>query len=102
MMPRMDQVDLKIEEMHCAACSTTVEKALLGVEGVDNASVAVATGRGTVKGANLDGASLASVATAAGYPTTVIDSGIDPSKMVTEIEQRQQKNTAAWRFSCVL
>ena len=102
MMPRMDQVDLKIEEMHCAACSATVEKALLGVEGVDNASVAVATGRGTVKGANLDGASLASIATAAGYPTTVIDSGIDPSKMVTEIEQRQQKNTAAWRRRAII
>lgn len=98
----MDQIDLKINEMNCAACSSSVEKALLSINGVDSVAVAFATGRGTVKGTNLDGEELARVATAAGYPATVEDAGIDPAKMATEIEQRQKKNASDWKRRAIL
>ncbi len=97
MMPAMDQVNLKIGEMNCTACSSSVEKALSGIDGVETVSVSFSTGRGTVTGTNLDGEALADVATAVGYPSTVEDAGIDPAKMATEIEQRQQKNASNWR-----
>jgi P-type Cu+ transporter len=102
MMWHMDQIDLKINEMNCAACSSSVEKALLSINGVDSVAVAFATGRGTVKGTNLDGEELARVATAAGYPATVEDAGIDPAKMATEIEQRQKKNASDWKRRAIL
>ncbi len=101
-MWHMDQIYLKINEMNCAACSSSVEKALLSINGVDSVAVAFATGRGTVKGTNLDGEELARVATAAGYPTTVKDEGIDPAKMATEIEQRQKKNASDWKRRAIL
>ena len=66
MMPAMDQVNLKIGEMNCTACSSSVEKALSGIDGVETVSVSFSTGRGTVTGTNLDGEALADVATAAG------------------------------------
>ncbi len=98
----MDHIDLKIGEVNCAACSSSVEKALLSVDGVESVAVAFATGRGTVTGTNLDGETLAQVATAAGYPTTVEDVGIDPAKMATEIEQRQKKNASDWKRRAIL
>ena len=102
MMPAMDQVNLKIGEMNCTACSSSVEKALSGIDGVETVSVSFSTGRGTVTGTNLDGEALAEVATAAGYPSTIEDAGIDPAKMATEIEQRQQKNAANWRHRALI
>jgi P-type Cu+ transporter len=102
MMPYMDQIDLKIGEMNCAACSSSVEKALLSINGVESASVAFATGRGTVTGKGLDGEALAAAVTAAGYPATVEDAGIDPAKMATEIEQRQKKNASNWKRRAIL
>jgi len=102
MMPAMDQVNLKIGEMNCTACSSSVEKALSGIDGVETVSVSFSTGRGTVTGTNLDGEALADVATAVGYPSTVEDAGIDPAKMATEIEQRQQKNASNWRHRALI
>jgi Cu+-exporting ATPase len=102
MMYHMDQIDLKIGEMNCAACSSSVEKALSSIDGVESVTVAFATGRGSVTGSNLDGEALAAVATAAGYPTTVEDAGIDPAKMATEIEQRQKKNASDWKRRAIL
>ena len=102
MMEIMDQIDLKIGEMNCAACSSSVEKALLKIDGVETVSVAFATGRGTVTGKDLDGNAIAAVATEAGYPSTVEDAGIDPAKMATEIEQRQKKNASNWKRRAII
>ena len=102
MMLAMDQIDLKIGEMNCAACSANVEKAISSIEGVETVSVAFATGRGIVTGANLNGDAIAAAATAAGYPSTVEDAGIDPAKMATEIEQRQKKHAADWKRRAIL
>ncbi|MDP6693358.1 MAG: heavy metal translocating P-type ATPase [Phycisphaerales bacterium] len=98
----MDQIDLKIDEMNCAACSSSVEKALSAVDGVETVSIAFATGRGTVTGKDLDGKALAALATSVGYPTTVEDAGIDPAKMATEIEQRQKKNASDWKRRAII
>jgi Cu+-exporting ATPase len=102
MMTFMEQVELKVGEMNCAACSSAVEKALKKAPGVHSASVAFATGRATVIGSTLDGDSLAQIATDAGYPSEVIDAGIDPAALATEIETRQQKNAADWKRRAII
>ncbi|HIB00640.1 MAG TPA: cadmium-translocating P-type ATPase [Phycisphaerales bacterium] len=98
----MDTIELKVDELNCAACSSAVEKALNSVDGVVSSSVAVATGRATISGNNLNGELLAKIATDAGYPSEVIDEGIDPSKLATEIETRQNKNASDWKRRAIL
>ena len=98
----MDTIELKVDELNCAACSSAVEKALNSVDGVVSSSVAVATGRATISGNNLNGELLAKIATDAGYPSEVIDEGIDPSKLATEIEARHNKNASDWKRRAIL
>jgi len=98
----MEQIDLKVDEMNCAACSAKVEKALKSVGGVESASVAFATGRATVTGSNLDGETLAEASTKVGYPAQVVDDGIDPAKLATEIETRQKKNASEWKRRAII
>ncbi len=98
----MDTIDLKVDELNCAACSSAVEKALNSIDGVVSSSVAVATGRATITGNNLNGELLAKIATDAGYPSEVIDEGIDPAKLATEIETRQNKNASDWKRRAIL
>ena len=98
----MEQIDLKVDEMSCAACSSKVEKALKNIDGVESASVGFATGRATVTGTNLDGEALAEASTHVGYPASVIDSGIDPSKLASEIETRQKKEALQWKKRAII
>jgi len=98
----MDTIELQVDELNCAACSAAVEKALNAVEGVESSAVAVATGRATISGTDLDGNLLAEIATKTGYPSRVIDEGIDPAKLATEIETRQKKNASDWRLRAIL
>jgi Cu+-exporting ATPase len=98
----MDTIELQVDELSCAACSATVEKALNAVDGVESSSVAVATGRATISGKNLEGELLAKVATDAGYPSKVIDEGIDPAKLASEIETRQKKNASDWKRRAII
>ncbi len=98
----MEQIDLKIDEMSCAACSSKVEKALKNIEGVESATVGFATGRATVTGTNLDGDALAEASTHVGYPASVVDAGIDPSKLATEIETRQKKEAFQWKRRAII
>lgn len=98
----VDRVELQVDELNCAACSSTVEKALNSVEGVETSAVVVSTGRATISGTNLDGKLLANVATNVGYPAKVIDGGIDPAKLATEIETRQKKYAYEWKRRAIL
>jgi Cu+-exporting ATPase len=98
----MDSIELQVDEMNCAACSAAVEKALNAVDGVESSTVAVATGRATISGQNLEGELLAKVATDAGYPSKVIDEGIDPAKLASEIETRQKKNASDWKRRAII
>ena len=98
----MDQIELKVDEMSCAACSSVVEKALNAVDGVTSSAVAVSTGRATITGTNLDGEALAIASTNAGYPAEVVDEGIDPAKLAIEIETRQKKNASAWKRRAII
>ena len=98
----MDQVELRVDEMSCAACSSAVEKALAKVEGVQSVNVAFSTGRASISGTNLDGEALANAATRSGYPSQLIDEGIDPNQLATEIESRQKKNATAWKRRAII
>jgi Cu+-exporting ATPase len=46
--PRAQRLDLPIIGMSCAACATTVQKSLAGLEGVESANVNLATNQATV------------------------------------------------------
>ncbi len=98
----MDQVELQVSEMSCAACSGAVEKALSAVQGVQKASVAFTTGRATIIGSDLDPQSLAQASTDAGYPAVIADEGIDPAAMACEIEQKQHKNATEWKRRAII
>jgi len=98
----MEQIELRVTEMNCAACSTAVEKALSKVDGVEAAVVSFSTGRATVSGQNLDGEVLAEASTQSGYPASVVDAGVNPSELATEIEQHQQKHAVQWRRRAII
>ena len=46
--PLLSRIDLPILGMRCAACASTIEKGLSGLEGVDRANVNLATNQATV------------------------------------------------------
>ena len=98
----MEQIELRVTEMNCAACSTAVEKALSKVDGVEAAVVSFSTGRATVTGQNLDGDVLAEASTQSGYPASVVDAGINPTELATEIEKHQQKHAVQWRRRAII
>lgn len=98
----MEQIELRVTEMNCAACSAAVEKALSKVDGVDAANVSFSTGRATVTGQNLDGDVLAEASTQSGYPASVVDAGINPTELATEIEQQQQQHAVQWRRRAII
>jgi Cu+-exporting ATPase len=63
------RIDLPIEGMTCASCVNRIERFLRGVEGVDEATVNLATERATIiyEPARVDLATLGRAVTAAGY-----------------------------------
>ena len=70
-----DSVTLELQGMHCASCVTTIEKALGGVPGVDDASVNLGTSRAEVRGAGLDAERLIAAVRASGYDARPAGSG---------------------------
>jgi len=72
-MPRVvqasseDRIELAIEGMHCASCVARIERALSEVEGVEAASVNLASGRATIVGPELDRGALSEAVDRAGY-----------------------------------
>ncbi|SIN79698.1 heavy metal translocating P-type ATPase [Vannielia litorea] len=80
-------VTLTIENMHCASCVGTVEKALSAVPGVTSATVNLATRRATVHGvAKVE--LLENASKAAGYPATAHAHHHDASPADTTDETR--------------
>ena len=45
----MTNIELKIEGMHCAGCSTRLEKVLNNLEGVEKAKVSLEEKKATIK-----------------------------------------------------
>ena len=45
----MKEINLKIEGMHCAGCSTRLEKVLNNLEGVETAKVSLEEKKATIK-----------------------------------------------------
>jgi len=46
--PALERIDLPILGLRCAACASTIEKGLLGLDGVDDANVNLATNKATI------------------------------------------------------
>jgi P-type Cu+ transporter len=65
--PPTSRVSLEIEGMHCASCVSTIEGALVGVTGVADASVNLATARAEVIGRGLNPRRLIEAVRTVGY-----------------------------------
>ena len=65
--PATTRVVLAIDGMHCASCVSTIEVTLLGVTGVADASVNLATGRADVTGRGLNARRLIEAVRTSGY-----------------------------------
>jgi len=65
--PATSRVSLEIEGMHCASCVSTIEGALVGVTGVADASVNLATARAEVIGRGLNPRRLIEAVRTVGY-----------------------------------
>ncbi|MBC7499774.1 MAG: cadmium-translocating P-type ATPase [Herminiimonas sp.] len=70
-----DTVSLQIAGMTCASCSSRVEKALLKIPGVSNASVNLATERAQVTATGVPISTLITAVHAAGYDASVAEGG---------------------------
>lgn len=67
-------IDYQIDNMKCGGCTATVEQALKGLSGCEDASVNLESGRARVSG-NIDSSLLVRKLTELGYPARPIDGG---------------------------
>ncbi len=95
-------VTLAVEGMHCAACSARIEKVLSRQEGVESASVSLSGASATVKGRGINAEALAEKVTAIGYPAHVSQGRISPAEQRSEIEQRDARRAADWRYRMIV
>lgn len=95
-------VNLSVEGMHCAGCVGTVESALRGVSGVENASVDLPSGTALVRGRGLNAEQLAQVVSAQGYAAKSLEPQRSLAEQRSELEEKQQRNVRAWRNRALL
>lgn len=89
-----DRIELTIEGMTCASCVARVEKALLKVEGVNEAQVNLATETAWVKASHVQIPALIAAVEKAGYQAT-IKSGTDMSTDSHDAFQEKKANETA-------
>jgi Cu+-exporting ATPase len=65
--PAEERIELTVEGMHCASCVARIEDVLAEVDGVEEASVNLATGKAAVSGHALDRGALGAAVDRAGY-----------------------------------
>jgi Cu+-exporting ATPase len=76
----LNDVTLQVSGMSCASCVRRVEKALLAVPGVQQASVNLATEKASIKALpNVPVAALTAALGKAGYPATAVESAAPPA-----------------------
>jgi Cu+-exporting ATPase len=75
--PGAESVTLALDGMHCASCVMTIEKALVAVPGVSDASVNLGTGRAEVRGEGLDTGRLIAAVRASGYDARTARTGTE-------------------------
>ena len=90
---------LAVEGMHCGSCVGHVERALLGVPGVVEASVNLATQRATVRGTAAQ-AELVAAVTGAGYSARPLDQ-VGPAGG-DEAEARQEAESRSLRRDLII
>src|SRR5918996_2341390 len=83
---RPERIELMIEGMHCASCVARIESALAEVDGVEEPSVNLATGRASVAGSDLDTESLTAGVDRAGYSARAVDEDGRPARVRLAVE----------------
>jgi len=97
-----DELLLKVDGMHCAACAGNVQRALAAVPGVRSASVSVTDGRAVVTGEHLDSKNLALAVRESGYDATPIEQLASAAEQHSEIELRQQSSERLWKRRAIV
>src|ERR687891_91774 len=97
-----ERVDLEIQGMHCASCVARIEGALSEVDGVEKASVNLATGRASVLGAQLEPATLSEAVERAGYEGRPVSDGPPIEDAESDQERRARAELRALRRRFVL
>jgi len=77
------EYELQIEDMHCASCVARVEKAILGVDGVESAEVNLVEKRAGVRG---------------GEPETVVRAVVDAGYGATLVSQKHAPKNAGYEI----
>ncbi|PEN15148.1 heavy metal translocating P-type ATPase [Longibacter salinarum] len=95
---------LEIEGMHCASCSSSVERALKGTDGVIDAAVNLATETATITVLERgpDRRTLASVVRDAGYDVSDTDGEESTSlteKTIEKVDQARRRMWVAWAYT---
>lgn len=82
-------VQLQLSGMRCAACANTIEKALKKTPSVKSVQVNYANEKATLRGDNLDAASLVKVVEKAGYAAVLIDIEQPQTDTNQQLQQKQ-------------
>jgi Cu+-exporting ATPase len=95
-MATAETLSLEVRGMRCAGCVGQVERALLTVEGVAEASVNLATGQALVKGAVADLGLLESAVEKAGFQARVLSTA-SPAQRLAEIDAQNAREERTLR-----
>ena len=85
-----ERVTLSVEGMHCASCVQTIESALSGVRGVEEALVNLGTGRADVRGRGLEPTRLIQAVQETGYQARLA-SETDPDEQARRAERETRE-----------
>lgn len=81
----MAKTELQVKGMHCASCSTIIERALLKTQGVESANVNFSTSKAVINhNENLTLQDLINVIKSKGYDAAVLEGNLDQKKFYEE------------------
>ena len=93
---------MKVTGMHCASCAATVQRAIEADPQVRSASVSVTNGLATVLGDSLQPQRLVQAVQARGFDAEPITAPPAPAELRSDIELRQRRQEALWRFRAIV
>ena len=97
-----ETVRLRVEGMHCAGCVSSVERALSGTDGVQDAMVSLAGASALVKGEQLDAGQLVERVNDAGFRASHAQSRDPAVELSNALGDDGGQSARAWRWRVIL
>ncbi len=88
--------------MHCAGCAGAVQRAIESTPGVRSAAVSVTQGLATVTGDDLRLDALLAAVRRGGYDAAILEEGLAPAELRSEIEVAQAAAERQWRRRAIM